>query len=174
MRWWSRTTTASSGPVSQAGGWPDSIPRAAPRGPGRFATTRDSGSPRHRGSTSSPPAKAASGWWDSGRCAGWVAAAAGLARFDGSSWIDTGGPWSTWGASVADGPDGTVWVAVGDSGDGAVTVAHFDGQSWVSYGPSDGLPGPNASGYAVAHAVPTNARVYVGPGGGSSRHPHRH
>lgn len=99
----------------------------------------------------------------------WVASAAGLARFDGSSWIDTGGPWSTWGASVADGPDGTVWVAVGDSGDGAVTVAHFDGQSWVSYGPSDGLPGPNASGYAVAHAVPTNDGVYVGTGVGIYR-----
>ena len=42
-------------------------------------------------------------------------------------------------ASVAAGPDGAIWAAAGDY-DGAVTVRRFDGRSWVSYGPSDGLP----------------------------------
>jgi hypothetical protein len=99
----------------------------------------------------------------------WVASAAGLARFDGSSWTDGGGPWGTWGASVAAGPDGVIWVAAGDGGDGAVTVARFDGESWVSYGPSDGLPGPNDSAYTIASALPTQDGVFVGTGAGIYR-----
>jgi sugar lactone lactonase YvrE len=98
----------------------------------------------------------------------WVASAAGLARFDGSSWTDAEGPWNEWGASVAAAPDGATWVAAYGS-DGAITVARFDGQSWVSYGPSDGLPGPNESAYAVAHALPTKDGVLVGTGAGIYR-----
>jgi len=99
----------------------------------------------------------------------WVASAAGLARFDGSSWTDAEGPWGTWGASVAAAPDGAIWVAAGNGQDGAVTVARFDGRSWVSYGHSDGLPGPNESAYAVAHALPTKDGVFVGTGAGIYR-----
>ncbi len=98
----------------------------------------------------------------------WVASAAGLARFDGSSWTDAEGPWGTWGASVAAGPDGAIWVAAYGS-DEAIAVARFDGRSWVSYGPSDGLPGPNESAYAVAHALPTKDGVFVGTGAGIYR-----
>jgi len=99
----------------------------------------------------------------------WVATAAGLARFDGSSWTDAEGPWGTWGASVAAAPDGAIWVAAGDSNDGAVSVARFDGRSWTSYGPADGLPGANESAYAVAHALPTKDGVFVGTGAGIYR-----
>ena len=53
--------------------------------------------------------------------------------------------------------------------DEAVTVARFDGRSWVSYGPSDGLPGPNESAYVVARALPTKDGVYVGTGAGIYR-----
>jgi hypothetical protein len=98
----------------------------------------------------------------------WVASAAGLARFDGSSWTDAEGPWGTWGASVAAAPDGAIWVAAYGS-DEAISVARFDGRSWVSYGHSDGLPGPNESAYVVAHALPTSVGVYVGTGAGIYR-----
>jgi len=98
----------------------------------------------------------------------WVASAAGLARFDGSSWSDAEGPWGTWGASVAAGPDGAIWVAAYGS-DEAIAVARFDGRSWVSYGHSDGLPGPNESAYVVAHALPTKDGVFVGTGAGIYR-----
>ncbi len=98
----------------------------------------------------------------------WVASAAGLARFDGSSWSDAEGPWGTWGASVAAAPDGAIWVAAFGS-NGAIGVARFDGRSWVSYGHSDGLPGPNESAYVVASALPTKDGVFVGTGGGIYR-----
>jgi sugar lactone lactonase YvrE len=98
----------------------------------------------------------------------WVASAAGLARFDGSSWTDAGGPWGTWGASVAAAQDGAIWVAAFGS-DEAIGVARFDGRSWVSYGHSDGLPGPNESTYVVAHALPTKDGVFVGTGAGIYR-----
>jgi len=99
----------------------------------------------------------------------WVASAAGLARFDGSSWTDAEGPWNSYGASVAAGPDGAIWVAAGEGQDGAVTVARFDGRSWVSYGHSDGLPGPNESAYVIASALPTKDGVFVGTGAGIFR-----
>jgi hypothetical protein len=98
----------------------------------------------------------------------WVASAAGLARFDGSSWVDADGPWGTWGASVAAGPDGAIWVAAYGS-DEAIRVARFDGRSWVSYGHSDGLPGPNESAYVIASALPTKDGVFVGTGAGIYR-----
>jgi hypothetical protein len=95
----------------------------------------------------------------------------GLARFDGSSWTDTtaqlSGARNT--TSVAAGPDGTIWAAAGDLNDGAVTVRRFDGRSWVSYGPSDGLPGGGESGMRVAWALPTKDGVYVGTGAGIYR-----
>jgi len=99
----------------------------------------------------------------------WVASAAGLARFDGSSWTDAEGPWGTWGASVAAAPDGAIWVAAFDSNE-AIGVARFDGRSWVSYGHSDGLPGPNeTASYVIASALPTKDGVFVGTGGGIYR-----
>jgi len=98
----------------------------------------------------------------------WVASAAGLARFDGSSWADADGPWGTWGASVAAAPDGAIWVAAYGS-DEAIGVARFDGRSWVSYGHSDGLPGPNESAYVIASALPTKDGVFVGTGAGIYR-----
>jgi len=95
----------------------------------------------------------------------------GLARFDGASWTDATAQLS--GArdttSVAAGPDGTIWVATGGGNDGAVTVRRFDGRSWTSYGPADGLPGPNESAYVVAWALPTKDGVYVGTGAGIYR-----
>ena len=98
----------------------------------------------------------------------------GLARFDGASWTDAtaqlSGARNT--TSVAAGPDGTIWVADGDGNDGndgAVTVGRFDGRSWTSYGPADGLPGPNESAYVVAWALPTKDGVYVGTGAGIYR-----
>jgi hypothetical protein len=99
----------------------------------------------------------------------WVASTRGLARFDGSSWTDAEGPCGMWGASVAAGPDGTIWIAAGDDQDGAVTVARFDGRSSVSYGYSDGLPGPNESAYAIASVLPTKDGVLVGTGAGIYR-----
>jgi len=98
----------------------------------------------------------------------WVASAAGLARFDGSSWTDAGGPWGTWGASVATAPDGAIWVAAYGS-DEAIGVARFDGRSWVSYGHSDGLPDPSESAYVIASALPTKDGVFVGTGAGIYR-----
>ena len=95
----------------------------------------------------------------------------GLARFDGSSWTDAtaelSGSRNT--TSVAAGPDGTIWAAAGDPGDGAVTVRRFDGRSWVSYGNSDGLPGAEESGSVVAWALPTKDGVFVGTGAGIYR-----
>jgi hypothetical protein len=99
----------------------------------------------------------------------WVASAAGLARFDGSSWTDAEGPWGTWGASVAAAPDGAIWVAAYDGDEAIIRVARLSGQSWVSYGPSDGLPGPNESAYAVAWVLPTKDGVFVGTGAGIYR-----
>jgi len=99
----------------------------------------------------------------------WVASAAGLARFDGSSWTDAEGPWGTWGASVAAAPDGAIWVAAYDGDEAIIRVARFDGRSWVSYGPSDGLPGPLESAYVIASALPTKDGVYVGTGAGIYR-----
>ena len=94
--------------------------------------------------------------------------AGGLARFDGSSWTDAtaqlSGARNT--TSVAAGPDGTIWAAAGDLNDGAVTVRRFDGRSWVSYGPSDGLPG---GGFVTAWALPAKDGVYVGTGAGIYR-----
>jgi hypothetical protein len=99
----------------------------------------------------------------------WVASAAGLARFDGSSWSDAEGPWGTWGASVAAAPDGAIWVAAFDSSE-AIGVARFDGRSWASYGHSDGLPGANEGGsYVIASALPTKDGVFVGTGSGIYR-----
>ena len=95
----------------------------------------------------------------------------GLARFDGSSWTDAtaqlSGARNT--TSVAAGPDGAIWAAAGDLGDGAVTVRRFDGRSWFSYGPSDGLPGPLESGFVTAWALPTKDGVYAGTGAGIFR-----
>jgi ligand-binding sensor domain-containing protein len=99
----------------------------------------------------------------------WVATSGGLARFDGSSWIDetaaTSDGRTT--ASVAGGPDGAIWVAEGDPSDGAITVNRFDGRSWSSYGPSDGLPAE--AGFYTAWVEPTKEGMYVGTGAGIFR-----
>ncbi len=99
------------------------------------------------------------------------APAGGLARFDGSSWTDAMAELSSARntTSVAAGPDGTIWAAAGDPADGAVTVRRFDGRSWLSYGPSDGLPGAEESGFVTAWALPTKDGVYVGTGAGIFR-----
>ena len=70
---------------------------------------------------------------------------------------------------MAAGPDGTIWAAAGDQGDGAVTVRRFDGRSWVSYGPSDGLPGGGRVASSSAWPLPTKDGVYVGTGAGIYR-----
>jgi len=64
----------------------------------------------------------------------WVATAAGLARFDGSSWTDvTAQPWGTHLRSVAAGPGGEIWVEAEDPTDYTVTVGRFDGRTWTTY-----------------------------------------
>ncbi len=96
----------------------------------------------------------------------WVATAGGLARFDGSTWTDVAGC-DTW--SVAATPDGALWFASYDLSMGGTMVSQFDGQSWTSYGPSDGLPGPDESGSEAASVVPTKDGVYVATGAGIYR-----
>ena len=98
----------------------------------------------------------------------WVATAGGLARFDGLRWTDATagkpGGHDTW--SVAEAPDGTVWVASYDLSAQGTSVARLEGGSWTSYGPSDGLPGPNPSGSTAATVVPTRDGVYAATGAG--------
>lgn len=106
----------------------------------------------------------------------WVATDAGLARFDGSTWStfvpSEGGP--RFATSAAAGPDGAIWVAAGDPDDGAVTVgrlvpAGLDGPDWTTYGPADGLPGSNETGWVTAWMVPSRDTVYVATGAGLLR-----
>jgi ligand-binding sensor domain-containing protein len=57
---------------------------------------------------------------------------------------------------VAAGPDGAIWAADG------VKVSRFDGRSWLSYGPSDGLP-------SATWVVVAKGGVYVTTGEGIFR-----
>jgi len=97
----------------------------------------------------------------------WVATAAGLARFDGTTWTDatdwpnTGYPGTL---SVAVAPDGAVWAAGNDPGDAAF-VRRFDGASWTRYGTADGVPG----GAPTTTVLPVAGDMYLGAGTGIYR-----
>jgi ligand-binding sensor domain-containing protein len=93
----------------------------------------------------------------------WIAASFGLARFDGAAWTDVVTELSGTDAlgSLAAAPDGSIWVGERDS----AAVRRFDGRSWVSYGPADGLP----EGGLTASVVVTKGVVFVGTRAGIYR-----
>ena len=93
----------------------------------------------------------------------WVGTTGGLARWDGTSWSTVEQPIRA-ASSIAWGPDGSAWIASVDPGNGTVRAAHDTPVGWIAYGPEQGLPGANESGWAVASVVPTPHGVFVGTG----------
>ncbi|MEW5991353.1 MAG: two-component regulator propeller domain-containing protein [Chloroflexota bacterium] len=103
----------------------------------------------------------------------WVASDAGVASFDGSAWRtfapSPAGP--RFAASVAAGPGGIIWTVGGDPDDGAVTVGRLDpagggSAEWTTYGPDDGLPGPNETGWITPRVLVAGDAVFVATGAG--------
>ena len=107
----------------------------------------------------------------------WVATDSGLARFDGTGWIDLTSvtPTPTSVTSVARGSGGATWIVTADPANGAVGVARLDGASgtnvgsWTRWGPADGLPDATQAGMFGAWVVPAKGGILVVAGDGVYR-----
>lgn len=100
----------------------------------------------------------------------WAGTEHGLIRFDGRSWtmfeaLELGAT-ASWTPAV--GPAGDVW-AVTSLASGPVRVARYDGRTWTTWGPADGLPGPNAIGYGSASLAITANGAFAGTHAGVFR-----
>jgi hypothetical protein len=109
-------------------------------------------------------------WVISERLGGTEASYRSLLRFDGLGWTEFGSkalgldP-----ATVAVAADGTILVA-GErlSKSDGVRVARFDGATWRSWGPADGLPGFEMANN-LGSVAPVRGSVFVGTGFGLYR-----